>query len=460
MAFQQGLSGLNSSSAALDTISHNVANASTVGFKSGYTVFGDMYSNAMMGGSTSVQVGNGSKVSAVWQSFVQGNPKITNNPLDMAIEGKGFFRMQRSDGSIAYTRNGQFDVSREGHVINANGDKLTGFQVLNANATPPVFHGEPSTLYIDTTYISPNETTTASVGLNLDSNQKNPLNRDPVGLDINGTVPVTDPQGVVTNVPITSLSTIPPDSYNYTTSMVVYDSLGNESMLSLYFVRDPDVGGVSPNTWSVYSRLDNDVIPDPNNPQVSLGRPMELMGQIQMTEFGVLDETVPDNGLFTFARTDAELGTGAGGLAISIDLRATTQWNATNGVTTPPRQDGYTSGRLTGVSVSSGGILQGTYSNGETKAIGQLALADFSAPQGLISLGGNMWAESYDSGAPAIGAPGTGVLGQVTSGRVEESNVDLTDELVHMIIQQRNYQANAQSIRTQDQLLQTLVNLR
>lgn len=460
MAFQQGLSGLNSSSAALDTISHNVANASTVGFKAGYTVFGDLYANAMLGGASSIQVGNGSKVAAVWQSFTQGNPKITNNPLDMAIDGNGFFRMQRSDGSIAYTRNGQFDVSRDGYIINASGDKLTGFPVMNSNATPPVFHGEPSALYIDTTYISPRETTTASVGMNLDSKQKNPLNRDPAGLDINGTVPVTDPMGVVTDVDIVNLTNIPPDSYNYTTSMTVYDSLGNESMLSLYFVRDPDVGGVSPNTWSVYARLDNDVIPDPNNPQVSLGRPLELLGQIQMTEFGVLDETVADNGLFTFARTAEELGTGASGLSISLDLRASTQWNAANGVTTPPRQDGYTSGRLTGVSVSNGGVLQGTYSNGQTKAIGQLALAEFAAPQGLISLGGNLWAESYDSGAPAIGAPGTGVLGTVTSGQVEESNVDLTEELVNMIIQQRNYQANAQSIRTQDQLLQTLVNLR
>ncbi len=445
MAFQQGLSGLNSSSKALDVISNNVANASTVGFKSSSAIFADMYASAMVGGVTNLQVGIGSKVAAVAQSFTQGNLTATSNPLDMAINGNGFFRLQRSDGSIAYSRNGQFDVSKDGYVINAGGDKLTGYAVADNTITPPVFQGEPSALYIDTSSVSPRETGEASIGVNLDSKVKNPLDQTPAGSDITAFLNATS---------------IPVDSYNYTTSMNVYDSLGNASMMNLYFVRDPDVAGVSPNTWTVYGRLSNDVVPDPADPSLSTGTPLENLGTMTFTSFGVPDATVAGNGEFTITRTAAQLGTGADDLTFDLDLTKSTQWNIASGVTTAPRQDGYTTGRLTGVSVSTEGVLQGTYSNGQVKAIGKLALAEFASPQGLISLGNNLWAESNDSGQPSVGAPGTGVLGTVTSGQIEESNVDLTQELVQMIVQQRNYQANAQSIRTQDQILQTLVNLR
>lgn len=445
MAFQQGLSGLNASSKALDVISNNVANASTVGFKASNTIFADMYASAMSGGTSSLQIGIGSKVAAVAQSFTQGNLTATNNPLDLAINGNGFFRVERSDGTIAYSRNGQFDIDRNGNIINAGGDKLTGFQAVDNTVTPTVFSGEPSALYIDTTNINPRETGAASLGVNLDSSVKNPLDQSPVGSDINSFL---------------SNTSIPVDSYNYTTSMTVYDSLGNASLMNLYFVRDPDVAGVSPNTWTVYGRLSNDVLPDPTDPSISLGTPLENLGSIAFTSFGVPDTTVAGNGVFSITRTAAQLGTGADDLTFSLDLSKSTQWNTDSGVTTSPRQDGYTTGRLTGVSVSSTGVVQGTFSNGQVKDIGLLALANFSSPQGLTSLGDNLWAESFESGQPTVGAPGTGVLGVVTAGQIEESNVDLTQELVGMIVQQRNYQANAQSIRTQDQILQTLVNLR
>lgn len=445
MAFQQGLSGLNSSSKALDVISNNVANASTVGFKASNTIFADMYASAMSGGVSSLQIGIGTKVAAVAQSFTQGNLTATNNPLDMAINGNGFFRLERSDGTVAYTRNGQYDIDRNGNIINASGDRLTGFQAIDNVSVPTVFAGEPTALYIDTSNINPRETGDASLGLNLDSSEKAPLDQNPVGSDITSFL---------------SNTTIPADSYNYTTSMTVYDSLGNASLMNLFFVRDRDVGGVSPNTWSVYGRLSNDVVPDPANPALSTGLPLEDLGTISFTSFGVLDSTIAGNGVFNVTRTAAQLGTGADDLSFSLDLSRSTQWNTDSGVTTSPRQDGYTTGRLTGVSVSADGVVQGTYSNGQVNDIGLLALANFSSPQGLISLGDNLWAESYDSGQPTVGSPGTGVLGSVTAGQIEESNVDLTQELVAMIVQQRNYQANAQSIRTQDQILQTLVNLR
>lgn len=444
MAFQQGLSGLNASSKALDVISNNIANSSTVGFKSSRTIFADAYASAMAGGTSSQQIGIGTYVGAVSQSFTQGGLTATSNPLDIAISGNGFFRLERTDGSIAYSRNGQFDVDKNGYIVNAGGDMVTGYAGTTTGGTT-VFAGVPSVLQIDTSNVSPNETTTASVGFNLDSKAHNPLNQTPVGSDINSFLNAT---------------TIPVDSYNYTTSMTVYDSLGNGSLMSLFFVRDPDVGGVAPNTWNVYGRLSNDVVPDTTNPALSTGKPLENLGSIAFTAFGVPDTTVAGNGVFSLTRTAAELGTGADSLTYSLDLSQSTQWNTSSAVTTSPRQDGYTTGSLTGISVSSTGVLQGTYSNGQIKDLGLFALANFSSPQGLTSLGDNLWAESYDSGQPTVGAPGTGVLGSLSAGQVEESNVDLTQELVQLIVQQRNYQANAQSIQAQDQILQTLVNLR
>jgi len=444
MAFQQGLSGLNASSKALDVISNNIANSSTVGFKSSRTIFADAYASAMTGGISSQQIGIGTQVAAVSQSFTQGGLTATSNPLDIAISGNGFFRLERTDGSIAYSRNGQFDVDKNGYIVNSGGDMVTGYAATTSGGTT-VFSGVPSVLQIDTSNVNPNETTTASVGLNLDSTAHNPLDQTPVGSDINSFLTATS---------------IPVDSYNYTTSMTVYDSLGNGSLMSLYFVRDPDVGGVAPNTWNVYGRLSNDVVPDATDPSLSTGKPLENLGSIAFTAFGVPDTTVASNGVFSLTRTAAELATGADALTFSLDLATSTQWNTSSAVTTSPRQDGYTTGSLTGVSVSSTGVLQGTYSNGQIKDLGLFALANFSSPQGLTSLGDNLWTESYDSGQPTVGAPGTGVLGSLSAGQVEESNVDLTEQLVQLIVQQRNYQANAQSIQAQDQILQTLVNLR
>ena len=444
MAFQQGLSGLNSSSKALDVISHNVANASTVGFKAGRANFADVYA-ASMGytGASNMQIGMGSQVSAVVQQFTQSSLTVTNYPLDMAIDGNGFFRMQRTDGTIAYTRNGQFTLDKNGFVVNDGGDKLTGFAAVG-DGSDGIFEGATSTIQVDSSNMAPNATTSATLGLNLDSNSVNPLDRTPPGQDINN---------FLSNV------TIPPDSFNFTHSIDVYDSLGNKSSMQLYFVRDQG-GPPAPNTWQVFGRLSNDVMPDPADPSQSLGTPLENMGTIAFTDQGIFDQAASTGHPFTFTRSAAELNTGAAQLTYTVDLSNSSQWNASSSVTTAPRQDGYTTGKLQGFTVSKDGVLQGSYSNGLVRNIAQIALADFSNPNGLVSLGGNLWAESYDSGQPIVGPANSGSLGNVLSARVEESNVDLTQELVNMIIQQRNYQANAQSIRTQDQMMQTIVNLR
>ncbi|NMG02930.1 flagellar hook protein FlgE [Azoarcus taiwanensis] len=413
MAFQQGLSGLASSSRAIDVVSNNIANSSTVGFKGATAQFADVYASALTGAVSTIQVGIGATVNAVKQAFTQGNLTTTSNPLDMAINGNGFFRIQRNDGTFAYTRNGQFDVDREGYIITAQGERLTGYQVdpngLVGNVIGP--------LRVPQDEADPQATgseTGVSITANLDSRE-----------------------GVPTTAPFDPLNT---DSYNSTTSLTVYDSLGNPHTLSLYFVRTaPEID----RTWEVYASLDGDT---PNS-----------IGSTVFQPNGRYDDAFP--GTFNFTRSAADLNNGAAALTFPIDLSNMTQFGSTFSVT-EIQQDGYASGQVAGFAISRDGIIQGRYTNGQTRDLGQVTLVTFRSPNGLISLGNNLWAASPESGAPVEGRPGAGLNGVISAGQVEDSNVDLTQELVQLIIQQRNYQANAQSIRTQDQLLQTLVNLR
>ncbi len=430
MAFQQGLSGLASSSKAIDVTSNNIANSSTVGFKAASAQFADVFASALSGASTGLQIGIGGTVNAVRQAFTQGNLATSNNPLDLAINGNGFFRMERTDGSIAYTRNGQFDIDRNGFIVSPIGDRLSGFPVATQQGGVTIFAGQPSALRIDNSNIPPRATqgaTGVTIAANLDSRDINPQFMDPPGTSPFD--PTADP--------------IPVNSYNATTSLTVYDSLGNPFALTLYFVRNPGASATDPQPreWTVWASLDGD---EPTN-----------VGELEFNSNGTIDD--PTTGRLNFAR--AGLASGADDLDFDIDLSRVTQFGSAFAVTNLG-QNGYTTGQITGLVTTRDGIVQGRYSNGETRDIGRIALANFTSPNGLISLGNNLWAESPESGQPIVGAPGTGVLGVLSSGTVEESNVDLTQELVNLIIQQRNYQANAQSIRAQDQILQTLVNLR
>lgn len=439
MAFQQGLSGLNSSSRSIDVVSNNIANANTVGFKAGSAQFADIFASALGGAVSGIQVGIGATVNAVRQAFTQGNLAISNNPLDMAINGNGFFRLERNDGSIGYSRNGQFDVDRDGFIVNANGDKLTGFRVSSIIGGVSTFEGTPSLLQIDTANIPPQATAGGQgvvISANLDARDVNPTTRTPPG-------PAFDP----------TANPIPVESYNSTTSLTVFDSLGNPHSMTYYFVRTDPATDLS---WSVWAGLDGqtpisltgDVAATPPATGFVPANPLQFNSSGQL----------PTGSTTSFA-FNWPVGNGADPLSFDVDLSNVTQFGDTFSVNRLT-QNGFTTGQLTGLTVTRDGTIQGRYSNGQSRDIGRVALANFQSPNGLISLGNNLWAESPDSGQPIVGTPGSGVLGVVTAGSVEESNVDLTAELVNLIIQQRNYQANAQSIRTQDQILQTLVNLR
>lgn len=414
MAFQQGLSGLSTASDSINVISNNISNSSTVGFKSSAAQFADVYASALNGTTSANQVGIGSRISTVAQTFTQGDITSTDNPLDLAINGDGFFRVTSSDGSVAYTRNGQFYVDADGYIVNSSGYQLTGYM---ADADGNIVQSSPTALYVDTAAIAPQETTAIDLGLNLDSTSEVPSTAWDYGT-----------------------STPDATSYNNSTSMTVYDSLGNSHTLTLYF-RTMGSGD-----WSMFYQLDGGV----TYPTTASGT-----ADLSFSSTGILQTSMP----ITLS-TGLDVSTGANTpLSIDLDLSGTTQYGtsfARNSMT----QDGYTSGSLSSVGVGDDGILVGTYSNGETRNLGQVVLAAFANPNGLTILGDNLWAESADSGQPSVGVAGSGTLGSITGGAVEDSNVDLTSALVDLITAQRNYQANAQSIKTEDAIMQTLVNLR
>jgi flagellar hook protein FlgE len=406
MSFQQGLSGLNAAAKSLDVISNNVANASTIGFKQSHAQFADVYANSLSG-SGAAQVGIGTTVRTVAQEFAQGNVSVTNNPLDLAINGNGFFRLSTA-GAVSYSRNGQFHLDKDGYIVNAQGARLTGF-MANTNGVPM----RPATeLQLDdsndTVGSRPSATKAITAQLNLNSDSALPKN---------ATFDVTDPE-----------------SYNSSTSIAVYDSQGMEHTLAYYFVK---TATATPNTWDVHVAVDG--------------------AAAATTQLGF-----DTRGALTAGAAQTiswPLGTKVDPLVMAVDFTGTTQFGSSFAVNALS-QDGYASGKLSGLSVGSDGTIQGRYTNGRAATLAQVALANFQNPQGLQPAGDNAWVSTADAGAEILDEPGTGTLGVLQSAAVEDSNVDLTAELVNMITAQRVYQANAQSIKTQDAVLQTLVNLR
>jgi flagellar hook protein FlgE len=407
MSFQQGLSGLNAASKNLDAIGNNVANANTVGFKQSQAQFADVFANSLTGG-TNIQTGIGVKVATVAQQFNQGVITATSNPLDVAINGNGFFRLS-SQGGISYTRNGQFHPDKDGFIINSSGMRLTGY---TANATGAINTSAPTDLRISTADLPPAATTKVSGVVNLDSRE---LALSPAAFDL-----------------------ADPTTYHSTTSVPIHDSLGNASTLSAYFLK------TGTNSWDIFAAKEGTLL----NCGASVGA-------LNFLSNGALDPS--SSSIFSMT---APVGTGGTNpLAFNLDFTGTTQFGSDFGVNALA-QDGYTSGRLTGFAVGADGAIRGSYSNGQFLTLGQVALANFANPQGLEMRGNNTWTESAASGAALVGVANTGGLGVLQTGAVEDSNVELTSELVNMITAQRIYQANAQTIKTQDQLLQTIVNLK
>ena len=423
MAFQHGLSGLNASSKNLDVIGHNIANANTTGFKSSRAEFADLVASSM-GAGGGANYGIGVEVAAVAQQFSQGNVTVTGNNLDVAINGNGFFKVQQADGSAAYTRAGNFKLDKTGDLVTNGGAQVMGFRVdpatgLSTSEAQPLSFptGAP---------IQAKQTESIKATLNLDARAK----------DSAGDATATPP------VPATPRST-------YGTSINVYDTQGVATPVNLYFMKT-----ANPNEWAVYNQLDD---PTAVPPVTAIS-----LGTIAFDENGKIDPATATLTLTVSPTANPNAGTAAPAVAnfpVDIDMSGATQFGSKFAVA-DLSQDGYASGDLTSINISNDGMVMASYSNGVTRAEAQVALANFRNPQALLPVGGNNWVESFDSGPAVMGKPGDGNFGALRSGALEDSNVDLTAELVNMMTAQRAYQANAQTIKTQDQVMSTLVNLR
>ncbi|WP_455286475.1 flagellar hook protein FlgE [Cupriavidus necator] len=407
MGFGQGVSGINAAAANLDVIGNNIANANTVGFKQSTTQFADVYAGS--------KIGLGTTVNSVVQSFKQGNIEATNRSLDVAItNGNGFFRLVGTDGSVHFSRNGQFLRTDDGRIVNAQGLQLTGY--------PPAAAGGgalPQPLVVSATQMPPQATSSIKAQFNLDSGS---------------TVPTTAFSSAPGALPTSSM-------YNYSSSMTVYDSLGNSQQVIAYFGKSAAAPTVAGGTdWTMNA---TDAAGNPLG-----GAPVTL----SFDSSGKLVSTTPATVTLT-----APAANGAAAMSMNLDLTGTTQFGVDNDVKSLV-QDGFASGSLLGFAIEADGTIRGSYSNEQTQMLGQVVLASFGNAEGLKAEGGNTWAATGASGQPIIGVPG-GSRGQLLSNAVEASNVDLSAELVNLIIAQRNYQANAKTIETQNQVMQSLVNM-
>lgn len=517
--FQQGLSGLNAASKSLSVIGNNIANASTVGFKSSEAQFADLYANSLNGVSGQ-NPGIGVSTSKIAQQFTQGNIETTNNPLDVSINGGGFFRLT-VNGAVQYSRNGQFHEDKNNTLVNAQGAVLTGFL---SNTAGVIQMGAPVPLTLDKADLKPVQTTEANFKMNLSSTEKVP--------------------------PKTPFNANDPETYNKQIPLPVYDTLGTAHIMTTYYVK------TDANTWDVYAAADNKEIisagvtaalnldpdvnaartayndairatpPDPAAIAAAAGAYAVVAHQVMTnaaqtapaaaspeqlaaldraltaldpTGSGSIFDMSPDEintrladaitvpavkvGTLLFDRS-GNLSPGAMALltppqtlpfniqlpifpdtgaeqpmTVATTFDGITQYGSvTNDLGST--QNGYSAGSWQRYSIDENGIILGQYSNGKSRAMGQIAMANFASVDGLTPLGNNVWAESSASGVPMVGVPNAGSMGQLRSNSVETSNVDLTEELVNMITAQRVYQANAQTIKTEDSLLQTLVNLR
>ncbi len=546
MGYEQGLSGLGTASTELDVIGNNIANSSTVGFKSGDAEFASLYS-AQLAQSTNLQVGIGSTTSEVANNFSQGDITVTNEPLNVAINGGGFFQLS-NNGTIEYSRDGQFNTNANGYLVNASGYNVQGYAL---NSQGAVTSTTLQNLQLPTNNIPPLATTSLAMQFNLDSQATTPT--------------------------VSTFSPTDPASYTSESGTTVYDSLGNPIQLETFFVKDPTAG-----VWSVYQTANGTLVPSQGTLPATTGAASTYTGSsftsntalttvggastntllINGTSVPITDvsgtgitsadvaaaingdasispavtATVNGSGdvvltqninayptpttaitvsgtevsnffgsgatsttgassvaagtpgangylgtltfnstgaLSSFANAAGVVSTTPGQIAVSIpageggsstpetvdiDMAGTTQYGIAFDDNTQS-QNGYASGSLTGYTISSSGVIQGEYSNGESEPLAQIALVTFNDPEGLTSVGNNSYEQTAASGAPIVGTPGGTNLGVLQSGAVEASNVDLTSQLVDLITAQRDYQANAQTIKTQQTVDQSLFNL-
>ena len=404
MAFNQAISGLKAAENELNVIGNNVSNSATTGFKKSRVEFQDVFAVSSVGGS-GTNVGRGVDTARIAQQFEQGNVSFTDNALDLAVSGQGFF-MTNVDGERQYTRDGAFSLDKEGFIVNSKGHQLLAFGA----DTIGNINGALGPLQLSQANNPPKASTAVAVAANLDANEPRP------------TVAVFDP--------------LDSDSYNRTTALNIFDSQGGSHLQQMYFVRDP-----APNIWQMHTYVDGTFVGGPS--------PIEFDGAGKLLN--------PANG--QIALPSFTPAPGVNPMTVITTVSGSTMYGAPFGVN-KLTQDGFTTGRLAGIDIDNEGVILARFTNGQSSVQGQVGLANFPNPQGLRPAGGNAWQESFAAGVVLQGKPGTASLGLIQGGALEESNVDLSTELVALIIAQRNFQANTEVIKTADAITQSVINIR
>ncbi|WP_136163045.1 flagellar hook protein FlgE [Sphingomonas flavalba] len=434
MSFYTSLSGLQGAQTELSTISHNLANVGTNGFKRSRVEFGDVIASSVTRSPTQI-VGSGTFVKSITQQFGQGGLQQSQSSLDIAISGEGFFviKPNANTAQVAFTRNGAFSVSADRYVVDAQGSALQVYPVDGSGTVVATGIGSTESLRLPLTSGTPQATQDVQISVNLSAN---------------GKVPSADPVYSATNP--YQFDRFDPDTYNYSAATVIYDSVGNPMTLTSYYVRETTPTSADPSSnWTVYNFVgDKQLSSDPADPDG--GVPVTL--------------SFDNNGVLTNQSGPVQFATitpaGAAPQDLTIDFSISTTQRAAAYSITAQNQDGEPVGQLEGVTVDPNGIVRASFSNGQTQALGKIALAQFSNPQGLRQLGNSYWSATGISGEARLGEPGLGGFGNLMSGAIERSNVDITEELVGLIAAQRNFQANAKAIDTANTLSQTIINIR
>jgi len=416
MSFRIALSGLNAAATDLSVTGNNIANASTSGFKESRAEFADVYASSVLDRS-STAAGQGVRVARIAQQFSQGVVEFTSNNLDLAINGEGFFVMEDGSGSQVYTRAGAFSADRNGYVVNQALQRLQIYPAQTTASGDTTFNtGVLADLQLPTQPSPPQATGNVYAALNLDAQQ-----------DALPATPEFRPDD--------------PATYNHSTSIVTYDSLGNSHTATMYFRKTAD------NQWDGYLFVDGQAVGDPPDTY-----PFSAMFNLTFNSQGALTSTAIQN-------VSPYPVAGAEDLEFALDFGDTTQYGGSFAVNSLG-QDGYSSGRLSGVDIDADGIVFARYTNGQSSAMGKVALAKFNNAQGLRQIGDTSWVETFTSGDAQLGEAGTSSFGAVQSGALEASTVDIAEQLVNLITAQRNFQANAQVITASDAITQTVINLR
>jgi flagellar hook protein FlgE len=431
-AMYSGVSGLRAEGEALGVVGDNIANVNTTGFKAQRALFQDVLGHSILAGTSSSLPGSGVRVGDIQQMFTQGTLQNTGVSTDVALNGDGFFVVKGTvDGlsSSFYTRAGTFTIDNGGALVNPAGLKVQGY-AANGDGT---FAASISDVQAPTAALPARATENIEVTANLDA----------AATAIDTALNPWDPQD-------------PANTANFSTTMTVFDSLGNGHTLDVYFRKSDTVA----NTWDYHVLADgNDVVGGTPGQNFEIG----TGGQMQFTTNGALNTisgtaiTVDFNNATAAQAITLDFGTpiGAGGTG----LDGTTQFAGQSNVSSQS-QDGYASGDFSGVAIDGTGVVQGLYTNGQKIAMAQLAVAKFRSNDGLGRAGQNLWIETRDSGTAAMGTAGSGGRGATSSGALEGSNVDLAEEFVGLIQHQRSFSANSKTITTADEMLQELINIK